>query len=170
MSDPDRTIRDIGPQDIQAITRIYNHYIQHSTSTFEEQLVTEKQIEERVRKVTDSFPISYPWLVATEKGDVVGYAYASPWKERSAYRFACETSVYMDSTSHSRGTGSLLYRELLAQLASLGITTAIGVITLPNPRSIKLHERIGFQQVGHLHKVGFKFGEWHDTCYWQKQL
>ena len=170
MSGSNVTIRKVSPVDIQAITRIYNHYIQHSTSTFEEQLLDEKNIEERVRRVTEGYSINYPWLVATDNGEVIGYAYASPWKERSAYRYSCETSIYIDPDSQGRGTGSALYNELLSQLADLGITTAIGIITLPNPGSVGLHERLGFRQAGHFKRIGFKFEEWLDTGYWQKQL
>ena len=163
-------IRDSLPTDIPAITRIYNQYILHSTSTFEELPVTEEQIEQRMRKVTEGKPQSYPWLVAIDEGEITGYAYASPWKERSAYRFACETSVYLSPEHHGRGTGTALYHALLERLREQGLRTAVAVITLPNPGSVRLHERLGFEQAGHLKNIGFKFDQWLDTGFWQKEL
>ncbi len=170
MTETGTVIRQIKPADIQAVTRIYNHYIEHSTSTFEEQLLTEKDMEERIRRITEGDSASYPWLVACQGEETIGFAYASPWKERSAYRFACETSIYLHPDHHTRGTGSALYTQLLDQLTELGICTAISIITLQNPGSIRLHKRLGFQKAGQLKRVGFKFDTWLDAGYWQKQL
>ena len=164
-------IRPVQPSDIPAITRIYNHYIEHSTSTFEEHSLSEQQMQERIEKVTSRFP----WLVTEDNGSIAGYAYAGIWKDRSAYRFCCEASIYMapasaNTNSQGRGLGSTLYSTLLHELEGLGITTVIGILTLPNDASERLHNKLGFEKVGHLERVGFKFGQWLDVGYWQKHL
>jgi len=111
-----------------------------------------------------------PWLVAVEEGAVVGYAYATKWKERSAYRFSVEVSVYLSNQSHGRGLGAKLYETLFSTLKEGGIHAVMGGITLPNLASVALHEKMGMKKVAHFEKVGFKFDQWHDVGYWQLSL
>ena len=111
-----------------------------------------------------------PYLVAEDDGSVTGYAYATPWRARPAYRSSVETSVYLRDGSHARGTGTALYRALLAQLANSGYHVAIAGIAQPNAASVALHEKLGFMQVALFREVGRKFGRWVDVGYWQRIL
>lgn len=153
--------------DAAAIVAIYNHYILNSTISFEEETVSEAQMQQRIADVQSK---GLPWLVLEEAGQLLGYAYATPWRVRHAYRFSVETSVYLDPAWHGRGLGRQLYTELLAQLSHHGCHLAIGGIALPNPGSIALHEALGFRQVACFNEVGYKFGRWLDVGYWQKTL
>ena len=111
-----------------------------------------------------------PWLVADDRGQVTGYAYAGKWKGRCAYRFSVESGIYLDPACTGRGIGAALYRALLARLAPLGVRVVIAGISLPNPASVALHERLGFEPAGRFREVGFKFGRWIDVGYWQAVL
>lgn len=156
------TVKDAGD-----IAGIYNDYITRTVITFEEQEVTAAQIAHRISEVLSS---SLPWLVADRSGRVAGYAYASQWKVRSAYRFSVETAVYVHRDHLGCGLGSELYEELFAALRDRGVHVAVAGIALPNERSIALHEKFGLRKVAHFEEVGFKFGRWIDVGYWQKVL
>jgi len=157
-------IRPAHSSDAHAIIGIYNHYIAHSTITFEEQPVSAQQMADRIAEV-QSAPL--PWLVAEQSGLVVGFAYASKWKARSAYRYSVEISVYVQQGASGQGLGSELYAALFAALKERGVHVIIGGIALPNPLSVALHEKFGFKKVAHFEQVGFKFGRWIDVGYWQ---
>ena len=116
-------IRDVEKSDSAAIARIYNHYIKNTIITFEEAEVTPDEISGRIEKLLSA---SLPWLVAEEKGSVLGYVYAGKWRGRSAYRFSVESTVYVAPASKGRGIGSLLYRELLSMLEQAGIHAVMG--------------------------------------------
>jgi phosphinothricin acetyltransferase len=109
-----------------------------------------------------------PWLVGEQEGAVVGYACATPWKGRSAYRFTVEVSVYLDPSCTGRGWGTRLYERLFERLARRGIHAAIGGIALPNDASVALHEKLGMAKVAHFRETGFKLGRWIDVGYWQR--
>lgn len=160
-------IRTAEVSDAQAIASIYNHYVANTTISFEEQPVSAEQMAERILEVRAS---SLPWLVAEESGKVLGYAYASKWKARSAYRFSVETSVYLQNGAAGQGLGSQLYEVLFRALQERGVHVAIGGIALPNEASIALHEKFGMKKGAHFEQVGFKFGNWVDVGYWQKAL
>ena len=157
-------IRPALAADADAIARIYNYYIRNTVCTFEEQTITPQAIAERVQNVTSA---SLPWLLAESSGRIVGYAYASQWKNRSAYRYSVESTIYLDPDALGVGFGSQLYESLLANLVHLKIHAVIGGIALPNPASVRLHERFGFQKIAHFEEVGYKFGQWIDVGYWQ---
>jgi L-amino acid N-acyltransferase YncA len=110
---------------------------------------------------------SLPYLVAEEGGVVAGYAYATPWRARRAYRSSVETSVYVQDGRHACGTGTALYRAVLAQLTRDGYHLVIAGIAQPNNASVALHEKLGFEKVAHFREVGCKFGQWVDVAYWQ---
>ena len=150
--------------DSGAIAAIYNHYVATTVITFEEEPVS---ASEMARRIADVGSVSLPWLVAEREGKVVGYAYASPWRARSAYRFSVEVTVYVDPDCPRLGIGRRLYEELLPTLKARGIHAAFGVIALPNEASVALHEKFGFVKVAHLREVGLKFGRWIDVGYWQ---
>lgn len=159
-------IREARANDVEAICRIYNHYITHTTITFEEQTVSSTEMAARIAEYTATLP----WLVLEEEGDVLGYAYAGPWKGRSAYRHTVESSVYLDPAAVGRGLGAQLYEKLFAHLRHASIHAVIAGITLPNQASVALHEKLGFIKVGHFREVGWKFERWLDVGYWELML
>ena len=160
-------IRQAIAADAEAIAGIYNHYILETIVTFEEQAISPSEIAERIAEATAA---SLPWLVAQRDGIVVGYAYASSWKGRCAYRYSVETTVYLATGWLGNGIGTSLYQELLRQLTGHGLHVAIGGIALPNAASVALHEKLGFRKVAQFSEVGFKFGKWIDVGYWQSTL
>ena len=159
-------IRAATQADTGAIARIYNHYILHTPITFEENPLTDLAMTARIDGLTGQ---GYPWLVAEEAGHIAGYAYAGKWKDRAAYRYSVEDSVYLDPEHLGRGLGTRLFAELLTQVRQRGFHLAIGGIALPNAASIALHEKFGLTRVAHFAEVGFKFGRWIDVGYWAGQ-
>jgi L-amino acid N-acyltransferase YncA len=144
--------------------QIYNHFVAESVVTFEEIPVSAEELGLRMEQVSLA---SLPWLAAEEDHKLVGYAYATPWKSRSAYRFSVEVTVYVAPEKGGRGVGSALYSNLFPILQAQGIHAVIGVIALPNDASIAIHEKFGLAKVAHCREVGFKFGRWVDVGYWQ---
>ncbi|WP_127025947.1 arsinothricin resistance N-acetyltransferase ArsN1 family B [Rheinheimera mangrovi] len=160
-------IRSATSADATAIAAIYNHYVLNTSVTFEEEAVSTEQMAERIGQVKAD---GLPWLVLEQSGELLGYAYATKWRIRSAYRFSVESTVYVKDGVTAKGLGSQLYQQLLAELKVLGLHLVIGGITLPNKRSVALHEKFGFEKCGHFQQVGFKFEQWRDVGYWQKLL
>jgi len=160
-------IRNGTPEDAASIASIYNHYVLNSAITFETDAVTPDEIASRIREVTGA---GLPWVIAERNGRVAGYAYASKWKGRCAYRFSVESSVYIDAEYTRQGIGAELYDALLARLRCGNTHVVIGGIALPNEGSVALHERLGFRKVAHFSEVGFKFERWIDVGYWQITL
>jgi phosphinothricin acetyltransferase len=160
-------IRPAEPGDAAAIAAIYNHYIAETVITFEEVPVPAAEI---ARRIEDVRAAGLLWLVAEQAGRIPGYAYATKWRDRSAYRFSAEVTVYLDPSDVGRGIGSKLYAELFPQLTARGVHAALGGIALPNEASIALHEKFGMRKVAHLEEVGFKFDRWIDVGYWQRTL
>jgi phosphinothricin acetyltransferase len=162
-----KMIRAATKSDAQTIADIYNYYIKNTVVTFEEQIISKNEIIGRLEKVINS---GLPWLVAEDDGTVIGYAYATKWNERSAYRHTVETSIYLSSPSVLKGWGTQLYKTLFYTLRHASIHIVIGGITIPNPASIALHEKFGMKKVAHFKEVGYKFGQWLDVGYWQTEL
>ena len=162
-----RVIQNARPADSQAIADIYNPYIRQTIITFEEKPVTADDIRRRMESVQAA---GLPWLVARKETRVAGYAYATPWRERTAYRFSVEVTVYVAPDHHRSGVGKDLYASLLLRLKAAGMHSAMGGIALPNAASVGLHEKLGFEKVAHFKKVGFKFNQWIDVGYWQYML
>lgn len=160
-------IRDVTPSDAVTIAAIYNHFVTDTIVTFEETVVT---VEEMARRIEGVRSASLPWIVAEEAGRVVGYAYASKWRERSGYRFSTESTVYLAPGAGGRGLGTRLYDALLPMLRALGVHAVMGGIALPNDASVALHEKAGMRKVAHFEAVGFKFDRWIDVGYWQRIL
>jgi L-amino acid N-acyltransferase YncA len=157
-------IREPRTGDEAAICRIYNHYVARTSVTFSTEPIAESNMAAEIAAVSDKFP----WVVWEEEGCVLGYAAASEWKSRCAYRFSVETTIYLDPEAGGRGIGTKLYQELLERVHAAGHHSALGGIALPNPASVALHEKLGFVKVGHLKEVGWKFDQWVDVGYWQK--
>ena len=163
----DTFIRSAVRSDAAEIARIYNHYVACTHISFETAAVPVHEMEQRIAE-TLSLPL--PWLVAECSGEVVGYAYASRWKGRCAYRFSVESTIYIDSLQTGRGFGWRLYSDLVAAIRSLHMHSVIGGIALPNESSVAMHERLGFKKVAHFEEVGHKQERWVDVGYWQLVL
>ncbi len=161
------SVREALDADADAIARIYNYYIENTVITFEEEPVAPQVMAQRMADIRAA---NLPWLVAEIESAVVGYAYASKWKVRSAYRYSVETTIYLEQGREGRGIGKRLYAELLSLLRVRGIHVAIGGAALPNDASVALHENLGFERVATFHQVGFKHNRWVDVAYWQLVL
>lgn len=161
------SVRSVTAADAEAVADIYNHYVVHTTVTFEEEPV---DVSEMARRIEERRAAAFPWLVAERSGAVVGYAYATAWRARHAYRFSAETTVYVASGQGGLGTGSLLYGDLLRGLRDRSIRAVMGGIALPNAASVSLHEKLGFKKVAHFEQAGFKLDRWIDVGYWQRLL
>lgn len=156
-------IRPAAPEDAAALAALYNHYIETSIVTFEEEPVSPDAFRQRIENIT----AVYPWLVSEVNGEIAGYAYAGPWKARHAYRFSTECTVYIDPDHHGKGVGTALYKQLFGKLGAMSVRTVMAGIALPNAGSIALHEKMGFEKVAHFRQVGWKFEKWIDVAYWQ---
>lgn len=163
-------IRAAQADDAAAIAAIYAPYVIGGTVSFETDPPDTRQMRTRMTASNGH----YPWLVATngdpEGGGVLGYAYAGQFRDRPAYRYVVETSIYLAGATQGQGVGRLLYEALLDTLRAQGFTQAIGVIALPNDGSIRLHESVGFRRAGVYREVGYKQGRWIDVGFWQCQL
>ena len=160
-------LRAATPEDAAAIAAIYNHFVLTSSISFEEEPASAQDFMVRLAAVHD---VGLPWLVATVDGQVAGYAYATRWRIRSAYRFSVESSVYVAPDKARTGLGRALYAALLERLRAADVHLVIGGIALPNDASIALHEAFGFKKTAHFSEVGFKFDRWVDVGYWQLLL
>lgn len=159
-------IRPATINDAQQLADLYNYYIRHTLITFEEEELTTDQFAERIQKIS----ANYPFIVFEENGEILGFAYGNKWRERSAYRFALESSVYVKQGHFGKKIGARLYEQLFQDLKKQGCKQVIGVITLPNDTSVKMHEKFGFEKAAHFKQVGLKFGQWSDVGFWQKSL
>ncbi len=159
-------LRNVRPNDAPSICAIYNHYVRHTSITFEESPVSPGDMELRILEVTETLP----WLVCEEGGELIGYSYASPWKHRSAYRHSVEVTTYLHPTSVGKGKGSEMLAALFAELRNRPIHCVIGGVALPNPASVALLEKFALRKVAHFREVGYKFGRWIDVGYWQLVL
>lgn len=159
-------IRLADADDSAALAAIYAPYVTETIVSFETDAPGAEEIAERIAAGGDL----YPWLVAEEDGALLGFASASRFRPREAYRFTVETSVYLARGAEGRGVGGRLYGALLDTLAAQGFAQAIGAISLPNPASVALHEKLGFAQTGVYRDVGFKLGRWVGVGLWQKPL
>ena len=159
-------IRQVVSADAAAISGIYNYYINNTVISFEERPVSINEMEKRIRDVT----VEYPWLAAEEAGEILGYAYASKFKDRSAYRYTAEITVYLKNGKEGKGLGTQLISRLIDEARTRGIHTLISCITLPNERSVAIHEKFGFKKIAHFKEVGFKFNQWLDVGFWELLL
>lgn len=159
-------IRTATPEDAPALLDIYAPYVRDTAITFEYQVPTSEEFADRIRNTLKK----YPYLIAEQDGELLGYAYASAFKVRAAYGWSVETSVYVKQGEHGRGVGSALYGALEECLRKQHICNLCACITYPNPTSIAFHERFGYRVIAHFHSSGFKLGEWHDIVWMEKGL
>ena len=160
-------MREARVDDADAIAAIYNYYVLTTSISFEE---TEVSAIDMAGRIADVQAAGLPWLVAEIDGAVAGYAYATKWRVRHAYRFSVESSVYLHKDHGGKRYGAALYAYLLEQLRQRDFHTVIGGIAQPNVASVALHEKFGFRKVAHFSEVGFKFARWIDVGYWELRL
>jgi len=163
------TIRPAVEADLPAVREIYNHYVMNSTVTFDEKPMTLATLRKKFQKVE---AIGHPFIVAeSPRGQILGYAYVTPWKEKAAYRFTVENSIYLGPAATGKGLGKVLLQELIDRSKAAGIKEIIAVIADKGAdASIQMHKNFGFKDIGHMGKVGFKFGRWLGTVLLQKSL
>lgn len=159
-------IVDCSEEHYQRICDIYNYYIENTVISFEEDKLNKADIKKRVENYTQK----HPWLVGTVGEKMIGYAYATSWQSRCAYRETVEISCYLDHRQTGKGYGKQLYEVLLDRLKKLECHIVIAGIALPNEASVKLQEAFGFEKVAHFKEVGFKHDRWIDVGYWQLGL
>lgn len=164
---PPVTIRPSTPADIPAITEIYAHHVRHGTASFEEEAPTETEMAARRADVVDA---GFPYIVAERDGTVVGYAYLGKYRPRSAYRFTVENSIYVAHDAVRQGVGRALLGELLKIAQAGPWQQMMAVISDPESGSEDLHAAFGFEKVGHMSRIGFKFGRWIDVIVMQRAV
>lgn len=156
-------IRRATENDAEACCSIYNEYVLNSTITFETESIETIEMKKRILQALST----HIWLVYEEDHQILGYAYASSWKTRSAYQHTVETTIYLSKAHLGKKIGTTLYQSLLQYIASSKYKTVIAGIALPNDKSVRLHEKLGFEKVAHFHAVGYKHGRWIDVGNWQ---
>lgn len=159
-------IRQIITSDIPEILPIYNYHVQNTVVTFDIIPLSLEQFTEKVKRISNEFP----FLVYIENNEILGFTYASKWRQKPAYNHTVESTVYTKNSAQRKNIGTKLYHELLKQLTVKGYKIVIGGISLPNEPSIKFHEKFGYEKVGHFSKVGKKFDKWVDVAFWQLNL
>lgn len=161
------TIRMATKEDAKAILAIYAPYVKETAITFEYEVPTLENFEARISQTL----ARYPYLVAeNEQGDVIGFAYAGVYKERAAYDWSCEVTIYLAQGMESRGLGSRLYQALEAELQKQNVIQLLACVTTDNISSIKFHEKLGYKEVGTFSNLGYKFNKWYDVLWLQKTL
>lgn len=157
-------LRKMALSDATKICDIYNYYVENTVVTFETVAVSESEMQERIREIIDS---GNPAFVIEVDGKMAGYCYLHLWKERAAYTYSKEVSIYLHKDMRGKGIGGFLFDHLLKSVDSNSTHVLMAIITVPNEVSVKLHEKFGFKQVGYMKQVGRKFGEWRDVGYWE---
>jgi L-amino acid N-acyltransferase YncA len=160
-------IREVREADAARIAVIYGHHVLHGTASYE---VEPPSVGDTIGKIRRLAHQGWPFLVAKVEGKVVGYAYATQFRDRPAYRFTAEDSIYVDVRRTGRGIGKALLQALMERSRAHGFRTMVGVIGGAEPASIGLHAALGFVEVGRLKGVGFKFDRWLDSVYMQRDL
>jgi L-amino acid N-acyltransferase YncA len=153
--------------DLDDIAAIYNHAVEHSLATFD---LEPPDRDYWLAKLAGDHPGDHLLVAVDDADSVVGYAYSWSYRPRPAYALTRETSIYLDSSVRGKGVGRMLYPALLQTMAVSGVHTAVALVALPNPASQRLHEWCGFEQVGHMREVGYKFDQWIDVAWYQKML
>ena len=159
-------IRQVTKADAEQCLRIYQYYADNTAFSFEESAPTVGQMVQRIGAITRE----YPWLVYDDNHIISGYAYASQFRPRPAYRWTAEVTIYLSDNSKGSSIASALYQQLFARLIEQGFYNAIAVITEPNPESEMFHQKMGFEKIGIFKSIGYKLGHWNDIGWWQKRL
>jgi L-amino acid N-acyltransferase YncA len=162
-----RLIREVTEEDLGGIAAIYSHYVERTYITFDTHAPS---VEEWQAKLQAAGEQNHPWLLSEADGVLHGYAITFPFKPKPAYRFTLETSIYLDPETVGKNLGRGLCEGSLQEASARGFHLAVAGIALPNPRSVALHESLGFTPVGMLKEVGHKLGDWRDVGWWQRPL
>jgi L-amino acid N-acyltransferase YncA len=152
--------------DAAACAAIYAPYVDGKGTSFEERPPTAAELGQRIERIS----AKHAWLVSERDGEVAGFAYASPHRERAAYRWTAETSVYVGAAHQRQGVGRELYEALIGLLRRQRLQVACAGITLPNEASVRLHRALGFEAIGTYRRIGYKAGAWRDVSWWQLML
>ncbi len=158
-------IRPAKPGDAEGILEVYRYYVENTAISFEQTVPTISEMSQRITMTTEN----YPWLVSLLNEQIVGYAYASRFRTRPAYRWTVEVTIYLADQAKRSGIATKLYNALFDELAKQNFRTAIAVVTEPNPESEKFHQKMGFRKIGTFESVGYKLGQWHNTGWWQRE-
>lgn len=153
-------------KDAEQLLGIYRPFVTHNAVSFETEVPSVKDFQLRMK----SYMLTYPWLVCEDEGKIIGYAYASRYRDRIAYQWSCECSVYVDRNYQRKGIAGALYSALFEVLRYQGFANVYAVITHPNPASIKFHVAAGFKLFAIYKKVGYKFGKWHDVHWYAMKI
>lgn len=159
-------IRHADNKDVKEILAIYGHFIANSMVTFETDIPSINDFQKRIVHHQQNFP----WLIAGVNGVVAGYVYASKYRERIAYQWVAEVSIYMHLSYRGKGIAAQLYQALFEILRLQGICKVYAVISVPNPESVGFHEKMGFKWFATYKNVGNKFGKWCDVGWWELEL
>jgi phosphinothricin acetyltransferase len=159
-------LRYVKMDDAAQLAEIYDPLVRDTVVSFETEPPGPEIMAERIAISTRS----HPWIVMEHDGLILGYAYAGPYRARSAYRWSVETTIYLRAEHRGRGLGKTLYTELLDHATRAGYATAYAGIALPNPVSASLHRSVGFEPIGVFPRAGFKLGEWRDVEWWYRPL
>jgi len=160
------TIRIATLKDAPALLKIYAPYVEQTAITFEYQVPSLEEFESRMQGILSK----YPYLIAEENSEILGYAYASPFKTRAAYAWSVETSIYVKMGIHKQGIGTALYQALEQLLARQHVCNLCACIAYPNPPSIAFHESFGYKTIAHFSKSGYKQNAWYDMIWMEKEL
>ena len=159
-------IRPVTSADAKDILEVYAPYIKNTVITFETEVPSIEDFTARIENIKSK----YPYLVCEIDGKVIGYAYAAKYRERAAYKYSVDVSIYVDLNYQHKGIGKALYFNLFETLKTYDFYTAYAGITLPNKKSICLHKSFGFHEIGTYHNVGYKNGKWLDVIWLEKSL
>ena len=160
------SIRLITESDAEEVLNVYKYYVDNTVVSFEYEAPTPEEYLQRIRTNTDK----YPWLVCLHKDRIIGFAYASTHRYRTAYQWSPESTVYFAPDFHAKGLGRIIYETLFLLLKLQGYYNVFAGITLPNEKSVGLHQALGFKEVGIFKNIGYKHGHWHHTQWFQLDL
>jgi L-amino acid N-acyltransferase YncA len=160
------TIRPIKLEDAKATLEVYKPYVENTVISFEYDIPSQEEWESRIKTII----AEYPWLVCEYKGEIIGYAYGSKHRYRTAYSWSAESTIYLAEKFHRKGIARVLYETLFNILRLQGYVNVYAGVTVPNAKSEEFHQALGFYEVGTFKKIGFKFGAWHDTRWFQLHL
>jgi len=161
-----KTIKFVNEEDILEILKIYKYYVEETSITFEYVTPSFEEFKDRIKEISSE----YPYIVYLSGNDIIGYAYAHKSGERAAYQWNVELSIYLDKNYLGGGIGKILYSALIEILKLQNIQNAYSRVALPNKKSEKLHENLGFCRVGKYSKTGYKNGKWHDVGLFEKRI
>lgn len=153
-------------KDAKELLSIYAPYVENTNITFEYEVPTISEFESRIAKVLKK----YPYIVAEKNGKIIGYTYATTFRERVAYNWGLETTIYLSPKAKGQNIGKQLYQKLEAILKLQNITNLVASITYPNPESISFHEKCGYKKIAHFTKCGYKKGRWYDMIFMEKMI